>query len=129
MKKYIEILKKLNNKAKDNGDIPVSCIILKNGEIIAKAYNKRVRNLNPLDHAEIIAIKKASKKLNTYNLIGCEMIVTLKPCKMCEEIIKESKIKKVTYILDKNKNIIYKKIDDEYDYFLKEIKDFFVKKR
>ena len=105
MDDYIKILKKLNIKAKNNGDIPVSCIIFKEKVIISKAYNKKYKNNNPLDHAEIIAIKEACKKLNTTNLIDCTMLVTLKPCKMCKELIKEVRLKQVYYILDNNKEI------------------------
>ncbi|MBR4178091.1 MAG: nucleoside deaminase [Bacilli bacterium] len=132
MNKY-NILKILNKKAINNDDVPVSCLIIKDGKIISKAYNKRNKNKNPFDHAEIIAIQKASKKLKTYNLSDCVLYTTLKPCSMCEEVIKESKIKKVYYILEKTKevkNIIkYEKIDDINKYFEQEIKSFFKEKR
>lgn len=135
MEKYIEILKKLSEKAYKNGDIPISCIIIdKKGKIIAKAYNKKYKNNDPLGHAEIIAIKKASKKLKTTNLIDCELIVNLHPCKMCQEIIKESRIKTVKYILEQEKevqnNVKYDKIETNVDNFFKYlIKNFFVNKR
>ena len=133
MKKYIEMLKKFNIKSKNSGDIPVSAIIIKNNNIISKAYNKKYKDLNPLNHAEIIAIKQACKKLKTTNLIDCTMIVTLKPCSMCKELIKEVRLKNVYYILDNNKKINdttnYYKINDSYDYFNKELIDFFKDKR
>ena len=120
MNKYINILKRLNDKAKNNGDIPVSAIILKD-------------NNNPFDHAEVLVIKKACKRLKTSNLIDCEMIVTLKPCNMCNELIKECRLKKVYYILDNNKVINnttrYIKIDEESLYFKGELSDFFKNKR
>lgn len=131
--KIYEILKKLNIKAKNNEDVPVSCIVISNNKIISKGYNKRNKNKNPFDHAEIIAIKNASKKLNTYNLSDCIMYTTLKPCKMCEEVIKESKIKKVYYILEKKKDINrflnYEKIEDINQYFECELRSFFKEKR
>ena len=131
--KIINKLKKLNNKATINGDIPVSCIILYNNKIIVSAYNKKYKNNNPFDHAEILAIKKASKKLKAPNLIDCTMYVTLKPCNMCEEVIKESKIRKVYYIVDNVKNnnyvVSYHQIKGESEYFIKELKDFFKDKR
>ncbi len=133
MKNYYEILKKLNKLALKNNDIPVSCIITKNNKIISKSYNKRVKDNNPINHAEIIAIKKAAKKLKTYNLIDCQLYTTLKPCKMCEEVIKISKIKKVYYILDQNKivnnKINYIKLNDDDNYFYKELTNFFKNKR
>ena len=130
---YKKVLQKLNYKAIYNGDIPVSCIIVKENKIISKAYNTKYKSNDPLGHAEINAIKKASKKLHTTNLIDCEMYVTLKPCKMCEEIIKESRLKKVNYYLERNKevnNIIdYKKLDDIDNFFEKELSKFFKNKR
>ena len=124
---------KMNKKAIKNGDIPVSCIITKNNKIISSAYNNKYKKNNPLGHAEIIAIQKACKKLNTCNLIDCELYVTLKPCLMCQEIIKETRIKTVHYIIDNNKynnsKINYLKIDKDSDIFEKELKDFFKSKR
>ena len=127
-------LKNLNNKAKINGDVPVSCIILKDEKIVSSGYNKREYKKNPLLHAEVVAILNASKKLNTWNLSNCILISTLKPCKMCEEIIKLARIREVFYILDNKKNTNNKytcsKIESSYsDYFSKEIKEFFKDKR
>ena len=131
--KYEKILEKLNNKAINNGDIPVSAIIIKENRIIAKAYNQKYKNNNPLDHAEVLAIKKACKKLKTSNLIDCEMIVSLKPCKMCYELINECRLKKVYFILDNNKIINntteYIRIDTESKYFQGELSSFFKNKR
>ena len=128
-----KILKNLNIKALNNEDVPVSCLIIKDNKILVKEYNKRNKNNNPFDHAEILAIQKAAKILKTYNLSDCILYTTLKPCKMCEEVIKESKIKTVIYILNKttqnNNKINYYKIDDNKGYFEKEIKDFFKQKR
>ena len=133
MYRYIDMLKKMNYMAINNGDIPVSCIILKDNLIISKAYNKKYKNNNPLDHAEIIAIKKACKKLKTTNLMDCTMLVTLKPCDMCKELIKEVRLKNVYYILDKNKKVNdttnYIKINGSEDYFAKELVSFFRDKR
>ena len=134
MDRYIELLKKLDKKAIKNGDVPVSCIILHNNKIIATGYNMREKKKNPLFHAEIIAIQKAAKKLKTWNLSDCELIVTLKPCNMCIEIIKMAKINKTSYILENKKNVNFKlnllKLDtDDNKYFSTEIKNFFVDKR
>lgn len=133
MNNYKNILKRLNQKAIENGDIPVSAIIIHNDKIIAKAYNQKYKNNNPFDHAEIIAIKKASKKIKTSNLSECEMYVSLYPCSMCREVIKESKIKKVYYYTENNKiinnKIQYIKIDDNDLFFSKELSSFFDNKR
>lgn len=93
---FKESLKSLKTK-----DVPVGAIIVKNDKIIAKSHNERVKKNNPLCHAEISAIIKASKKLKKYNLNDCELYVTLKPCSMCEAVINNAKIKKVYYLLDK----------------------------
>lgn len=135
MKKIIiEQLKKLNNIALKHGDVPVSCIIVKNNKIIAKEYNKRQKKNSPLAHAEILAIIKAAKRIKTWNLNNCELYVTLEPCEMCKSIINEARIKKVYYILSKTKKINdtvkYEQLDvADNDYFLNEIKEFFVNKR
>lgn len=135
MKKIIiEQLKKLNNIALKHGDVPVSCIIVKNNKIIAKEYNKRQKKNSPLAHAEILAIIKATKRIKTWNLNDCELYVTLEPCEMCKSIINEARIKKVYFILSKTKKINdtvkYEQLDvADNDYFLNEIKEFFVNKR
>ncbi len=134
MKKIENILKKLNDKAKKNGDVPVSSLIVYNDKIISKSYNMREYKNNPLYHAEILAIIKASKKLNSWNLSECTIYSTMKPCSMCLEVIKMAKIKNINYFVDNNKMINYNikmnKIDsDQNDYFIKELKDFFANKR
>ena len=131
--KIISKLMILNSKAIKNGDVPVSCIIVKDNKIISSAYNKRVLLNDPFSHAEIIAIRKACKKLNTYNLSDCILYTTLYPCSMCMEVIKESKINRVKYILEKekeiNRKINYEKMFVKDNYFKQELSNFFVDKR
>ena len=69
-------------KAYKKDEVPVGAVIVKNGEIIAKAYNIKETKTDTTCHAEILAIKKASKKLNAWRLQDCEMYVTLEPCPM-----------------------------------------------
>ena len=97
----IKKLIKLAKKAKKSGEIPVSALILKNKKIIATAYNKREKRKDITAHAEVLVIKKTAKKLKRWNLVDCELYVSLKPCQMCNEIIKQSRIKKVYYLLEK----------------------------
>ncbi len=130
----IKKLKKLNKIALKHNDVPVSCIIVKNNKIIAKAYNKKEYLKNPIAHAEILAILKAAKKNKSWNLNDCELYVTLEPCNMCKTVINEARIKKVFYILKKTKKIndtvLYQQINDaDNKYFNEEIKQFFVNKR
>ena len=134
MNDIFKILKKLNIKAIRNGDVPVSAIITYNNKIIAKAYNMREYKKNPLYHAEILVIMKAAKKLNRWNLNGCVLYSTMKPCPMCLEVIKMSKIKNVYYFINNDKKINYnfnlKEIETgDKNYFIKEIQDFFADKR
>lgn len=129
-----EELYKLSNKAFKKNEIPVGCLIIHNDKIIAKAYNIKNASNSVIDHAEILAIRKAAKKLKTWNLSDCTLYCTLKPCKMCEEVIKQSYIKKVYYILDNLKEINYKyNIEQLFasnkSNFEKNMKDFFVNKR
>ncbi len=132
--KIINQLKKLNKKALKYGDVPVACIIIKNNKIIAKEYNKKNKKNNPFAHAEILAIIKAAKQNKTFNLNDCELYVTLEPCDMCKAVISEARIKKVYYILKKtkciNNTVKYELLNDyENNYFLREIKEFFINKR
>ena len=92
---------KLAKRASAKNEVPVSAIIVKNDKIISKAFNKREQSHNVLAHAEVIAIKKASKKLKTWRLFDCDLYVTLKPCSICENIIKQSRIRNVYYLIDK----------------------------
>ena len=103
MKKIINRLNKEAEMALYENEVPISCVISINGIIIASSHNQKIAKHDPLAHAEVLCIKKAAKKLKTCNLKDCELFVTLKPCNMCQEIIKESRIKKVFYFVDNNK--------------------------
>ncbi len=102
--KYFNILMKLAIKASKKNEVPVSAMIVKNGKIIAKAYNKRNKSKYIMDHAELLVIKKASEKLKDWRLNNCDLYVTLKPCSICESAIKQSRIKNVYYLLEKPNN-------------------------
>ena len=97
-------LNKLINIAIKNDEVPVAALIIQNNKIIAKAYNKVNKTNNILDHAEILAIKKASKKIKNWRLNNCDLYVTLEPCSMCKEIIKKSRINNIYYFIKQNEN-------------------------
>lgn len=78
-------------------EVPVGAVVVKNGEVIAKAHNLTEKNQNPTHHAEILAINKALENLGTKNLKGCELYVTLEPCAMCIGACALSKIDKVYF--------------------------------
>lgn len=135
--KYYNLLINLAIKAARENEVPISAIIVKNNKIIAKAYNKREKDKNILNHAEIIAIQKASKKMKSWHLNECDLYITLKPCSICENIIKQARIKSVYYLLDKpetkkeyNKTTFIKANVCTYEQMYKNIlSDFFKKKR
>jgi len=89
-------------KAYKCGEMPVGAVVVKNNKIIGKGYNKKEKTKNAIMHAEVIAIKKACKKIKDWRLSDCTMYVTLEPCVMCMGAIIESRIKKV-YCGTKNK--------------------------
>ena len=82
-------------KAYKKEEVPVGAIIVKDGKIIARAHNLKESKNDTTNHAEILAIQKASKKLNSWRLIDCEMYVTLEPCSMCAGAIINSRISKL----------------------------------
>lgn len=134
---WMDIALKESEKAFRKKEIPVGCVIVKDNKMISKSYNKREKNNNVLKHAEVDAILKASKKLKTWKLDDSLMFVTLKPCSMCEEIIKQSRIKKVIYLTERlenkkeyNKTIFEMSSDlDLQDKYKKMFSGFFVNKR
>ena len=90
----IEALKEAK-KAYKKLEIPVGAVIVKDGEIIARAHNVKEEKNDATKHAEILAIQKASKKLETWRLNDCEMYVTLEPCSMCAGAMIQARLKKV----------------------------------
>ncbi len=91
MKEALKEAKKAYNKL----EIPVGAVIVKDGKIIARAHNIKEEKQDTTKHAEIIAIQKASKKLETWRLNDCEMYVTLEPCAMCAGAIIQARLKKL----------------------------------
>ena len=84
-------------KAEALMEVPIGCVIVCQDKIIARGYNRRNTDKNTLSHAELNAIRKASKKLGDWRLEGCTMYVTLEPCPMCSGAIINSRIKRVVY--------------------------------
>lgn len=107
---YIDAIIKEAMKAFNKREVPVGAIVVQDGKIIAKAHNLRIKNNDVTSHAEILAIKKATKKLKDWRLSDCDLYVTLEPCSMCMEVIKESRINNVYYLLtrEKTKKSFYK---------------------
>ena len=82
-------------RARDIGEVPVGAVIVKDGKIIARAFNKREKDKDAVAHAELSAIRKACKKLGGWRLSGCTLYVTLEPCVMCAGAIINARIDRV----------------------------------
>ena len=76
-------------------EVPIGCVIVYEGKIIGRGYNRRMTDKTALAHAELTAIKRACKRIGDWRLDDCEMYVTLEPCQMCSGAIVQSRIKKV----------------------------------
>ena len=96
VKYMLEALKEAE-LAKLEDEVPIGCVIVKDDQIIARAHNQREVTNNPLGHAETLAIKKASEVLNDWQLVNCDLYVTIEPCIMCGGAIIQSRIRKVIY--------------------------------
>ena len=93
--KYMREAIKQAKKAYALGEVPIGCVIVYEDRIIGRGYNRRTIDKNTLAHAEMMAIKKASKKMDDWRLEDCTMYVTLEPCQMCSGAIVQSRMKKV----------------------------------
>ena len=93
--KYMKAALREAKKAYKLDEVPIGCVIVQNEKIIARGYNRRNTDKNTLAHAELSAIKKASKKTGDWRLEDCTMYVTLEPCQMCAGAIVQSRLGKV----------------------------------
>lgn len=93
--KYMKAAITQAKKAAALNEVPIGCVIVQDGKIIARGYNRRNTDKNTLAHAELAAIRKASKKTGDWRLEDCTMYVTLEPCQMCAGAIVQSRLKRV----------------------------------
>ena len=96
-KEFMELAYKQALQAFKEDEVPVGCVIVMGDEVIAKAHNKKVKKNCAIFHAEIECINKACKKLNNWNLKGCDIYITLEPCMMCTGAIINSRIDNVYF--------------------------------
>lgn len=111
----MKIALKEAQKAYLKGEVPIGAVIVKNNQIVSKAHNTKDNKNCVINHAEINAIIKASKKLNNWRLIDCEIYVTMIPCPMCASAINQSRLSKVYYGTDNSVNNfdnLYKILND-----------------
>lgn len=112
-KKFMNEAIRQAKKAFDKDEVPVGAVIVKDNKIIARAYNSKEKFDCVINHAEIIAIIKASKKLKNWRLKDCDVYVTFEPCPMCASAIKQARISNVYAALsnsDHDNELIIKKI-------------------
>lgn len=138
MNRYVDIILELAKKSYDMDEIPVGAVVVRNGEIIGKGINTRVKNNSVIGHAEINAIEMACRQVGDWRLDNCELYVTLLPCMMCAGAILESRIKNVYYLCDRT-NVCFKskehinaiKIEDSIncEKYMKLLQLFFENKR
>jgi tRNA(adenine34) deaminase len=97
--KYMREALRQARKAYDLGEVPIGCVIVSNetGQIVGRGYNRRNTDRTTLSHAEISAIKKASKKTGDWRLEGCTIYITLEPCPMCAGAIVQARIDRCVY--------------------------------
>lgn len=93
--KYMKEAIRQAKKAYAIKEVPIGCVIVFEDKIVGRGYNRRTTDKNTLAHAELIAIRKASKKLGDWRLEGCTMYVTLEPCQMCSGAIVQSRMSRV----------------------------------
>lgn len=93
--KYMKMAIREAKKAYDLGEVPIGCVVVYENKVIGRGYNRRTSDKNSLSHAELTAIKKASKKMGDWRLEDCTLYVTLEPCQMCSGAIVQARIKEV----------------------------------
>ena len=93
--KYMKEAIRQAKKAEDIGDVPIGCVIVSDGKIIARGYNQRNKNKTVLAHAELLAMSKACRKTGDWRLENCTMYITLEPCQMCAEAIVQARVSRV----------------------------------
>jgi tRNA(adenine34) deaminase len=98
--KYIKLALKEAKKALLKDEVPIGCVIVKDNKIVSRGHNLRETKKNVTKHAEMVAIEKACKKLDSWRLVGCEIYVTLEPCAMCAGAIYQARISRVIFGAD-----------------------------
>lgn len=87
----------LARQAAEAGEVPVGAVVVKEGAVIGRGYNRPISGRDPTAHAEIIALRSAAERLGNYRLIGCRLYVTLEPCAMCAGAIMHARIAGVVF--------------------------------
>lgn len=96
--KYMHLAFEQAKKAEEQGEVPIGAVVVdKDGNVIGEGYNRRELDEDATQHAEMIAIRQACKKLNSWRLVDCSLFITLEPCPMCSGAIINSRLAEVYY--------------------------------
>ena len=93
----MDLALKAAEKAGKSGEVPIGCVIVRDGEVIAAAGNRTITDRDPTAHAEVLAIREATEKLGSERLNECDLYVTLEPCTMCAGAISFARIRRLYY--------------------------------
>ena len=93
--RFMRMALRLAAKAAEEGEVPVGCVVIKDGRVVGRGRNRREGRQDPLGHAEIYALRQAARKTGSWRLEGCTLYVTLEPCAMCAGAIVLSRVKRV----------------------------------
>ena len=112
-REYLDMAFQYAHEAFEHNEVPIGAVIVKDDEVISYGFNHKESENSVLEHAELIAIREAERKLNNWRLDNCDLYVTLDPCPMCASAIKQSRINNVYSALnnlDDNNELLIKKI-------------------
>jgi len=87
----------LARAAADAGEVPVGAVVVKDGEIVGRGWNRPIGTSDPTAHAEVVALREAAARLGNYRLPGCELFVTLEPCPMCVGAMLHARLARVVF--------------------------------
>ena len=87
----------LAKRAAEAGEVPVGAVVVKNGAVVGRGYNRPVSGKDPTAHAEVMALRDAAERIGNYRLVDCELYVTLEPCAMCAGAIMHARVSRVVY--------------------------------
>ena len=87
----------LARQAQEAGEVPIGAVVVRDGEVVGRGYNRPISTCDPTAHAEIIALRDAAQRLKNYRLMGCELFVTLEPCAMCIGAILHARLARVVF--------------------------------
>src|SRR5437588_10269791 len=97
MPSFMELALNEARKAESVGGVPIGCVIVRDGAVIARAYNRTLLDRDPTAHAEMLAIRAAAAALGSERLVDCDLYVTLEPCAMCAAAISFARIRRLYY--------------------------------